>query len=149
MIIRTLRWGAVLILAGLAVVSACTAKDADIETQDPAIAKQIVDQYAKATLTYSGQSQFSQSDIGSMPCEGRRGELSDTIYTMIGTYQLLVPASEQPALLNRVRDAWQAQGYTITAQRTYPSNGGGEVNATDPNDGVLFSLSLDPPMRFG
>jgi hypothetical protein len=93
--LRTLRLTAVSMLAALPFIAACTEKDADVEAQDPAIAKQIVDQYAQATLASTGQDKFSQCDIGSMPCEGRLGELSDTVYTMYGVYQLLVPADEQ------------------------------------------------------
>jgi hypothetical protein len=133
------------LLATLALTTACTDKEADVDIQDPAVAKQIVDQYAQATLTYSGQNKFSEGDIASMPCEGKRGELSDMIYTMYGIYQLLVPAAEQHALIDRVRDAWHAKGYTITSQRTFPSDGLGEIRATNPNDGVQLSLTSGEP----
>ena len=143
--LRTLRLTAVSMLAALTFIAACTEKDAYVEAQDPAIARQIVDQYARVTLAATGQDKFSQGGIASMPCEGRQGELSDRIYTMYGVYQLLVPADEQLAMLDRVRDAWKAQGYTITSQRTYPPGARGEVNATNPKDGALFSLSSGQP----
>jgi hypothetical protein len=144
MTIRTLHRAAISILAVLA-LTACTDKDADMETQDPAVAEQIVNEYAQAILTYTGQAEYSTSSIHPSPCEGERGESSDTIYTMVGIYQLLVPAAEQAALLERVRANWQQQGYTITSQRTFPSDGVGEITATNPTDGVLLALTSGEP----
>jgi hypothetical protein len=148
MTLRTLRLTTASLLAALALTAACTERDADVETQDPAAAEQIVDQYAQASLTYSGQAKFSTSSIHPSPCEGKNGESSDTIYTMVGIYQLLVPGADQLAMLNRLRDAWRAQDYTITSQRTFPPGGRGEITATNPNDGVLLTLrsGLPPAM---
>jgi hypothetical protein len=71
-----------------------------------------------------------------MPCD-------DTAQAMQGTYQLMVPLTEQPGLLDRVRAGWEAAGYTITGQRSF--DGGGEVKATNPKDGVQLRLTSGEP----
>ena len=104
-------------------------------------AEDIVAGYAEQALQLSGMSGFSQSSLSPGPCEGRRGEISDEIYTIQGAYQMIVPGPEQQRVIDRVRDGWRALGYSITSERTYGSERGGQVFARNPADGAEFVIS--------
>jgi hypothetical protein len=104
-------------------------------------AKDIVEAYAEEALHLSGVSGFSQSSLTPGPCEGRRGEVSDGIYTIQGAYQLIVPGPEQQRVIDRVRDGWRALGYAITSERTFDPDRGGQVFARNPADGAEFVIS--------
>ncbi len=84
-------------------------------------------------------------DESAAPCEGRRGELSEEIYTVQGSYQLPIPEAEHDAALARLRDAWQQQGYTITTDQTVSSSGYARLEADNPDRYHLFVASTIPP----
>ena len=104
-------------------------------------AKEIVESYAEEALQLSGLSGFSEGSLSPAPCEGRRSEYSDEVYSIQGAYQLIVPGPEQQRVISRVRDGWRSLGYTITWERMLGRDRGGQVRATNPADGAQFSMS--------
>jgi hypothetical protein len=134
------------LLASLTVLTltACTESETTMATMTDTAAKDIVQRYAQETLDLSGWSGFSETRFSPMPCD-------QTAQAMQGTYQLMVPVAQQPGVLDRVRAGWEAAGYTITAQRTFPDDsggsggGGGEVKATNPKDGTQLRLTTGEP----
>jgi hypothetical protein len=136
---RLLRITIMLVAVGC-LTTACTEREADMAPMDDATAEQIVERYAREALEFSGWSGFSEHSVAPGPCVGRQGEDSDTIYSMQGAYQLLVPGTDQLPLIDRVREGWQARGYTITAQRTLSAEQG-DVRATNPDDGASLVLT--------
>ena len=117
-------------------LTACTESETTMATMTDNTAKEIVERYAHEALDLSGWSGFSETRFSPMPCD-------DTAQAMQGTYQLMVPLTEQPGVLDRVRAGWAAAGYTITGQRSF--DGGGEVKATNPKDGVQLRLTSGEP----
>jgi hypothetical protein len=104
-------------------------------------AKEIVAAYAEEALRISGLAGYSRSALSPSPCEGRRGEYSHEVYSIQGVYQLIVPGPEQQRVIDRVRDGWRSLRYTITWERSFGRDRGGQVRATNPVDGAQFSLS--------
>ncbi len=104
-------------------------------------AKAIVAAYAEEALRLSGLAGFADGSLSPGPCEGRRGEHSDEIYTIQGAYQLVVAGQEQQRVIDRVRDGWRSLGYTITSERTFGPDDGGQVFARNPADGAEFVIS--------
>jgi hypothetical protein len=111
---------------------------------DPAVAEALVDRHARATLAASGAERFTRESIGPGPCVGRRGEVSDEVYAMVGSYQLLVDAPDQDAMIARVREAWEAAGHLVRSHRVF-SSGGGELTANVPDDQVTITLTSGEP----
>ena len=137
--------GAALLALTILTTTACTESEAPMASMTDTAAQQIVERYAEEALDLSGWSGFSEQRLSPGPCVGRQGEHSDTIYAMQGTYQLMVPLPQQAAMLQRVKAGWAAAGYTITGDRTFPDDSGGEVKATNPADGAQLRLTSGEP----
>ncbi|MBG0564630.1 hypothetical protein [Actinoplanes aureus] len=104
-------------------------------------AKQEVVRQAEAIRVAVGADRFSQAKANVTPCEGRRGELSDSaeVYYVQGIYQMLIPVAEHLTVLAKARSALESSGYTIEKERTFPVSGGGEITAGAANG---YSASL-------
>ncbi|MDG4791223.1 hypothetical protein O7626_35905 [Micromonospora sp. WMMD1102] len=83
------------------------------------------------------------------PCDGSFGEVSGTVYSMVGHGQIPVPAAEQVGTLARLRDHWQRHGYSVEEDRVFPDGRTGTVAVRNPVDGVRIRVtSTEPPTMF-
>jgi hypothetical protein len=121
------------------------AQGEDVKTLAEADATRQVQQYADQIVTLIGNTNLTNPAVSAAPCEGKAGKLSEDIYTVQGVYQLPLPAEQHLTTLARVRDAWRDQGYTITEDRTFPSNDGGTLTADNPTDGYRLDLTSTSP----
>jgi len=103
-----------------------------------------VEQYAGITLAASGVGTFSESAANVTGCprdNGRGLSDPDDEYYVQGIYRLPVRADQQVATLDKIRDEWQRNGYTL-ASAASPA----EVNAVT-NDNYRLDLTTDQGVR--
>jgi len=93
---------------------------------------------------------FVEVGLGAAPCEGRRGELSEEVYSVLGTYQVFLPAQRHRPILEGLRREWEARGWEIKQARNLDGDVRGELVAHDPASDVEYSLeSTVPPDALG
>ncbi|MCU7722429.1 hypothetical protein ODJ79_01750 [Actinoplanes sp. KI2] len=103
-----------------------------------------VEQYAGITLAASGAGTFSESAANVTGCprdNGRGLSDPDEEYYVQGIYRLPVAAAQLTATLDKIRDEWQRNGYTL-ASAASPT----EVSATT-NDNYRFDLTAEQGLR--
>ncbi len=134
---------ACLTLAALT-LTGCTG--ANVETKTEADATTLVQQRAEQIATLIG-SPLEEPATNAAGCTGKLGETSDNVFSVQGAYQIPVPTEQQLTTLARLRDAWKANGYTITDDRTVGTTEG--VLAAKTRDGYDMSVeSTRPPTAF-
>jgi hypothetical protein len=123
----------------------------DVKKVHPAEAIRKARGYADEVLALAGgdKDRADPAD-GTTPCEGRRGELSETVYyAWVGVTVAPVPEEQQLPTLRRLREHWQQQGYTITTDRVFSAGRRGEVDMENPADEFQVSvISTEPPTAF-
>jgi hypothetical protein len=136
--------------AALIVATGCVSKkEEDVKQVSHADARTLVETYAQQVATTIGNDQDNDLEVLPNPCDGKRGELSDTVYSMTGHAQIPVPEAEQLPTLARLRDQWTQQGYTITEDRTFPDGTRGTLVARTPTDDVRIRVqSTNPAVAF-
>jgi len=103
-----------------------------------------VEQYAGITLAASGVGTFSESAANVTGCprdNGRGLSDPDEEYYVQGSYQMPAPTGRQTAILDKIRDEWQRNGYTL-ASAASPT----EVTATT-SDNFHLDLTADQGVR--
>jgi hypothetical protein len=141
---RGTRWAAGVAVAVLVAVTGCdAATGANVETKTEADVNQVVQQYADQVAALIGGVTFNESSKNAAACTGRMGESSDGVFSVQGAYQLPMDAARQLDTIARVRDAWKAQGYEITDDRTI-ADGRGVLTART-GDGYSLDLSSTRP----
>ena len=133
----------VVTLAGCAAGSSQENGKMDVKRVSQADARALVEGYAHEVTTAVGTEPTPAGALKALanPCEGRGGELSDDVYSMLGSMQLSLPEAEQLATLARLRDRWTRQGYTVTEERTFPDGRRGTLTVRAPGDDVEISLN--------
>jgi len=103
-----------------------------------------VEQYAGITLAASGVGTFSEAaaNVTGCPRDNGRG-LSDPAeeYYVQGLYRLPVGADQQTATLEKIRDEWQRNGYTM-ASAASPAEVGARTN-----DNYNLDLTAEQGLR--
>ncbi|MBO3741500.1 hypothetical protein [Actinoplanes flavus] len=131
-------------LTALLTLTACSGED--METKSEADATALVQQHADAIAGLVGTS-LRNPETGPLPCTGKLGESSRSVYAIQGVYNIDAPDGEQPrAVITRVRTDWTAKGYTITDDRelgTYDA----VLTAKTP-DGYSLDLETVSPEAF-
>jgi len=97
---------------------ACGGTGSDLPVLPKDAVRTQVEQYAGITLAASGVATFSESAANVTGCprdNGRGLSDPDDEYYVQGLYQLPVPASQQTATLDKIRDEWQRNGYTLAS----------------------------------
>ena len=103
-----------------------------------------VEQYAGITLAASGAGTFSESAANVTGCprdNGRGLSDPDDEYYVQGIYRMPVSADRQAATLDKIRDEWQRNGYTLASAASST-----EVSATT-SDNYRFDLTADQDLR--
>ncbi len=110
----------------------------------------IVRDYADRTVELTGGRREDGDPADTAPCEGRRAELSDTVYYAYFIFQIApIPQDQQLPTLRRLREHWQQQGYTVKRDRAFPDGRTGELAVENPADEYEISLQgTDPPTAF-
>lgn len=85
--------------------------------------------------------------IGPAPCPGRSSDLDDNgAYYVSGSWQLPLAPDKQLAVIQAVRDAWQAKGYKVTVHLEADGGTRARLEGEDPTNGFTFSvISTTPP----
>lgn len=120
----------------------------DVKKVPPTEAIQKAHDHADDVLALArGDRERAELADGTTPCEGRRGELSGTVYyAWVGVTVAPVPVEQQLSTLRRLREHWRQQGYTIKRDRVFPNGKTGELAVENPADEYKISLeSTDPP----
>ena len=142
----------VALCATVIVVAGCTAgngaenrkngKD-DVKQVSQADARALVERYAHVVATAVGAAPTPAGGLKTVanPCEGGSGEVSDAVYSMLGSLQVTLPETEQLSTLAQLRDRWTAQGYTVTEDRTFPDGRRGTLTVRNPGDDVEIALN--------
>lgn len=85
-----------------------------------------------------------ETGVSAAPCLGPGGEPAPGgRYYAQGNYQLPA-AGEHAALLERLRDGWQGQGWTVKEFRMF-NESEGTISAVSPQDGVEVALESSRP----
>jgi hypothetical protein len=151
---RLVPWAASLIAATTVIALAGCSGGPDEDSKDnmqTAAENQVIQQvHERAT----GIAQVAGAELkiigeSAAPCEGRKGELSDEIYTVQGSYQLPIPESEHAATLARLRDGWRRQNFTISTDPTTSPGRSARLEAVDPDQYHFFVASTIPPTMLG
>jgi hypothetical protein len=144
-------------IACVALVTGCSQEVAESRkdtvqtgTRDE-VTKTVAD-YARRTHQAIGSTEpLKNGDITPSPCEGQNGELADSHgpYSMVGSYQAVIPQDKQLAAAERIRDDWKRQGYEIKEFRRFRDGQAVEVIGRNPADGYEIALtSTAPPTAF-
>jgi hypothetical protein len=109
------------------------------------------DQVTERVLVLTGGTREpADREPGTAPCEGRRGELSETVYFAYFNFQVVpIPEEQQLSTLRRLREHWQQQGYTVKRDRVFPDGRTGELAVENPADEYEIRVQgTDPPTAF-
>ncbi|MEU4715262.1 hypothetical protein AB0F73_16605 [Micromonospora purpureochromogenes] len=138
---------AVLVALVLTTASGCTPnkekedkKASDMQTASEADITRRVNEYAGQVAAATG-STLANPATSSAPCEGRRGEMDESIRTVQGVYNIPVAPDKHLETLARLRDQWRAQGWTITEDRTFPNGNEGTITAKTTPDSYSLTVS--------
>lgn len=134
---KTIHLTAALLAAVALTLSACSGDD--VETKPEADVNTVVQQHADAIAAVAGQA-LKNPKIRAGGCSSPSGNVSDTVYTVQGVYNLPAPVAGEKHLdvLSRVRSDWQSKGYTITDDRTVAADSG--VLAAKTSDGYKLDI---------
>jgi hypothetical protein len=137
----------VLACAALCVLAACsgTWEGPGMSSPPPVVteseAKAQVRQIAHLVVAAVGDPEIGHEDVTAGPCGGEAKDYFD----VAGIYQIIVPAEQQRAALQRAKDWARNHGFEITTEKDLPS-GLGTFTAVKPSDRVDFTLgSGEPP----
>jgi hypothetical protein len=138
------------LIAASAVVllAACTSiTGADVESKSETDAIAVVQQRADQVAQVIGAALTNPSNRPG-PCSGKLGETDSDIFAVQGAYNIDQPVEKHVETFTKLRDRWKADGYTITADRTFGVDGSGVITAKSP-DGFSFNVeSTSPPTGF-
>jgi hypothetical protein len=86
-------------------------------------------------------------------CTGRKGEVAgpDGPRSLFYADQVILPAEQHRAAVERVREALLARGFVVTEGITeFPKSGGVRLRVENPQDGFEIQvLSTSPPLEIG
>jgi hypothetical protein len=123
----------------------------NLKTVPRAEAKQIADDYADRTVAMiGGDAKLVEPEHATPPCEGPGGNTNDTVYYAAGHYQIApIPEDQQLPTLQRLREQWQRQGYTIKGDRVFSNGRRGELKVMNPADEFeIVVITTEPPTAF-
>jgi hypothetical protein len=142
-------------LVALGLLGGCTGGGGNnvdnVKTVPRTEAMTIARDYAERVVTVTGgELGAADREPHTAPCEGRRGELSETIYYAFFNFNIApIPAERQLPTLQRLREHWQQQGYTIKRERELSGGSRGEVAVENPADEYeIRVISTEPPTAF-
>jgi hypothetical protein len=139
---RLTTWAAATAIA-IAALAGCTSSGDDVETRTEAEATRIVQQKADQVVTLIGRTSLTDPAISPGPCTGKAGENSGDVFAVQGVWVLPLPEQRHLDTLTRLRDAWKAEGYTITTDQTVGT--GGELTAKANDGSSINVITTDPP----
>lgn len=138
----------ILLVLPLLLVAACTDSkdDNQVKSASTADVTNVVNDYANRTAALAGDGlELQNAETNPGPCEGRAGELSEEVQSVLGGYQLTLPVEQHHAALQRVRDGWRQQGFEVKQDRDL-GNGEGRLTVHNPADDYTITLqSTKPP----
>jgi hypothetical protein len=142
---RTIPAVAALLAAAMLTLTACSGDD--VEPKPEADVTAVVQQHADAIAAVAGQ-QLTNPKVRAGGCTDPSGNVSDSVYTVQGVYNLPAPIAGEKHLdvIARVRDDWKAKGYTITDDRTVAADRG--VAAARTPDGYKLDIETGDPRGF-
>ncbi|MEV4346803.1 hypothetical protein AB0J83_20285 [Actinoplanes sp. NPDC049596] len=122
-------------------IAACTDDGSkDVQSKSKADAQAAVQTLAAQVAAQAG-GELTNGGFAPAGCEGSK-DSSDT-YFMQGTWQIPLAADRHAATAAKLRDSWQAAGWTIKDDRTV--SGGSVLTAVDPDDFYVTLESTAPP----
>jgi hypothetical protein len=147
--------GVALCLVGLGLLGGCTGGGGNnvdiVKTVARTEAMTIARDYAERVVALTGgELGPADREPHTAPCEGRRGELSETNYYAFFNFNIApIPQEQQLPTLQRLREHWQQQGYTIKRDRVFPDGRTGELAVENPADEHEIRLEgTEPPTAF-
>jgi hypothetical protein len=123
----------------------------NVKTVPRTEAMEIARDYGERVLALTGgDGRPADREPYTAPCEGRRGELSETVYLAYFFFQAApIRQEQQLPTLRRLREHWQQQGYTIKRDRVFPDGKTGELAVENTDDEYEISLEgTEPPNAF-
>ncbi|BCY09474.1 hypothetical protein [Actinoplanes sp. L3-i22] len=140
----TSRMAAVWMAAAALTLAACLG--GDVETKSEKDVNTEVQQHADGVAAVAHQA-LQNPSLLSRGCTGRAGEISKSVFTVQGVYNLPAPTSETHLeLISRVRADWTSKGYEITDDRTVDTDRG--VLAAKTPDGYKLDIETGEPSGF-
>jgi hypothetical protein len=138
---RTARTVVAVLAATALALSACSGDD--VETKPETDVSAVVQQHAEAVAAIAGQA-LENSSLTPHGCTGPRGQISDTVYTVQGAYNLPAPTGEKHLdVIARILADWKTRGYMITDDRTVAADRG--VAAAKTPDGYKLDVETATP----
>ncbi len=126
-----------------AALTACTAiTGADVESKTESDATAAVQQHADGIAQAIGSSLTNPSTRPG-PCTGKLGESDREIFAVQGAYNVDLSVEKHAPTFARLRDLWNANGHTITDDRTL-GDGTGVITAKT-KDGYSFNVQSTAP----
>ncbi|KUL31526.1 hypothetical protein ADL15_21905 [Actinoplanes awajinensis subsp. mycoplanecinus] len=136
---------AALLAATALTLTACSGDD-DMQAKPETDVNAVVQQHADAVAVIAGQA-LQNPSLTPHGCTGPNGQISDTIYTVQGVYNLPAPTGEKHLdVIARIRADWKTKGYTITDDRTVAADRG--VAAAKTPDGYKLDVETATPDGF-
>lgn len=81
--------------------------------------------------------------VSLVPCDGRRGDVSDTVNVIAGHYQVFIPQHRHAAVITQIKQRWSDGGLTIVKERALPN--GPSIRARSTDDYILELDVTQPP----
>jgi hypothetical protein len=125
--------------AVLVTLSGCGTFGDDVESKNKDDVKAVVRQQAATVAGMVRSGNLQEKVVGDYPCTGKLGESNDRVYTVQGIFGIPLAADQQVATINRIRETWTAQGWTVTGEITNDPRRGNVTFRTKPDD---YSIQL-------
>lgn len=113
-------------------------------TQEQATAQ--ITRYATQTQQAVGAGPLLNPTVTAGPCQNPTGDFSDPdqLFTVLGVYQVTLPAQQHRAVLRRISQQWNQNGWTTT-YRDLAGTQRAEVTARNPHDNYEITLTSTAP----
>jgi hypothetical protein len=132
------------LVAAALTLAACTG--GDVQTKSEKDVNSMVQQHADGVAAAAHQTLRNPSLLA-RGCTGRAGEISKSVFTVQGVYNLPAPTGETHLdVISRVRADWKSKGYEITDDRTVDTDAG--VLAAKTPDGYKVDIEVGVPRGF-
>ncbi len=118
-----------------------------MQTVAEAQTKAQVQEFAEGIAAVLG-ADLENPGLNASSCEGRFGESSDEIYSVMGAYNVRVPHREHPEAVGRLRAHLRERGYRITDDRVVDTTHHGKgytLKGEDPDGYSVRLRSTVPP----
>lgn len=125
-------------------------KEAPLPVKTKAEVEQMVRADADAIAAVTGGT-LDNYRTSTTSCDTTDGAFSnDGTWNLAGFAAALLPSDQHVAALSALRDRWQAEGWTITEDRTFSDGISGALSGRNPATGITVSVtSSNPPKQLG